>query len=113
MGVAMTTAAPGQPLIPQPPATVTALRQAISQIAPAALPAFTRSWTKLPTSLGKAPIWRRSSGSSPNGRSMSTSSASPTLRQTSAAGKTPQSRATSAGRGWPPLRSGGSCPPEG
>ena len=38
----MTTSADGQPLIPQPPATVTALRQAIAQIAPAALPAFTR-----------------------------------------------------------------------
>ncbi|UNO43866.1 DUF6247 family protein [Streptomyces sp. MST-110588] len=38
----MTTPAAGRPLIPQPPATVTALRQAISQIAPAALPAFTR-----------------------------------------------------------------------
>ncbi|MEW2402729.1 DUF6247 family protein [Streptomyces sp. NPDC046862] len=38
----MTTSAAGQPLIPQPPATVTALRQAIRQIAPAALPAFTR-----------------------------------------------------------------------
>ncbi|WP_320779061.1 DUF6247 family protein [Streptomyces sp. CRN 30] len=39
----MTTAAAGQPpLIPQPPATVAALRQAISQITPAALPAFTR-----------------------------------------------------------------------
>ena len=38
----MTTSANGQPLIPQPPATVTALRQAIAQIAPAALPAFTR-----------------------------------------------------------------------
>ncbi|WP_043270570.1 DUF6247 family protein [Streptomyces sp. CT34] len=37
----MTTSAAGQPLIPQPPATVAALRQAISQIAPAALPAFT------------------------------------------------------------------------
>ncbi|MFI0738125.1 hypothetical protein ACH4PU_08495 [Streptomyces sp. NPDC021100] len=37
-----TSAAAGQPLIPQPPATVTALRQAVSQIAPAALPAFTR-----------------------------------------------------------------------
>ncbi|OAH13869.1 hypothetical protein STSP_28470 [Streptomyces jeddahensis] len=42
MGAAMTTSASGQPLIPQPPATVAALRQAISQIAPAALPAFTR-----------------------------------------------------------------------
>jgi hypothetical protein len=42
MGVAMTTSAAGQPLIPQPPATVAALRQAISQISPAALPAFTR-----------------------------------------------------------------------
>lgn len=31
-----------QPLIPQPPPTVTALRQAVAQIAPAALPAFTR-----------------------------------------------------------------------
>lgn len=38
----MTTSAAGQPLIPQPPATVTALRQAIVHIAPAALPAFTR-----------------------------------------------------------------------
>ncbi|MFE1765783.1 DUF6247 family protein [Streptomyces angustmyceticus] len=38
----MTTSAAGQPLIPQPPATVAALRQAISQIAPAALPDFTR-----------------------------------------------------------------------
>ncbi|KUJ66120.1 hypothetical protein ACZ90_40430 [Streptomyces albus subsp. albus] len=36
----MTTSAAGQPLIPQPPATVTALRQAIAQISPAALPAF-------------------------------------------------------------------------
>ncbi|MEI5522635.1 DUF6247 family protein [Streptomyces brasiliscabiei] len=38
----MTTSAAGQPLVPQPPATVAALRQAIRQIAPAALPAFTR-----------------------------------------------------------------------
>ncbi|GHJ35270.1 DUF6247 family protein [Streptomyces sp. TS71-3] len=38
----MTTSAAGQPLIPQPPATLAALRQAISRIAPAALPAFTR-----------------------------------------------------------------------
>jgi hypothetical protein len=38
----MTTSAAGQPLIPQPPSTVAALRQAVSQIAPAALPAFTR-----------------------------------------------------------------------
>ncbi|MFW6722782.1 hypothetical protein ACHZ98_21985 [Streptomyces sp. MAR4 CNY-716] len=38
----MTAPTAGQPLIPQPPATVTALRQAVSQIAPAALPAFTR-----------------------------------------------------------------------
>ncbi|MEU1819872.1 hypothetical protein ABZ543_32535 [Streptomyces roseifaciens] len=38
----MTTSTAGQPLIPQPPSTVTALRQAIAQIAPAAaLPAFT------------------------------------------------------------------------
>jgi hypothetical protein len=37
-----TTSATGQPLIPQPPATVAALRQAVGQIAPAALPAFTR-----------------------------------------------------------------------
>ena len=42
MGEAMTTSADGQPLIPQPPATVTALRQAIAQLTPAALPAFTR-----------------------------------------------------------------------
>ncbi|MGW3235388.1 DUF6247 family protein [Streptomyces olivaceus] len=38
----MTTSAAGQPLIPQPPATVAALRQAVGQIAPVALPAFTR-----------------------------------------------------------------------
>ena len=38
----MTTSTAGQPLIPQPPATVTALRQAVSQIAPAALSAFSR-----------------------------------------------------------------------
>ncbi|MFD3451734.1 DUF6247 family protein [Streptomyces sp. NPDC058691] len=37
----MTASSAGQPLIPRPPATVTALRQAIAQIAPAALPAFT------------------------------------------------------------------------
>jgi hypothetical protein len=42
MAAAMTTSTAGQPLIPQPPATVAALRQAISQVAPAALPAFTR-----------------------------------------------------------------------
>ncbi|MFD5765504.1 hypothetical protein ACFWIN_06740 [Streptomyces sp. NPDC127049] len=38
----MTARASEQPLIPQPPSTVTALRQAVAQIAPAALPAFTR-----------------------------------------------------------------------
>ncbi|GAA0457895.1 DUF6247 family protein [Streptomyces sp. NPDC046215] len=38
----MTTSADGPPLIPQPPATVTALRQAVAQISPGALPAFTR-----------------------------------------------------------------------
>ncbi|MGP3927592.1 DUF6247 family protein [Streptomyces sp. 8N616] len=38
----MTTSATEEPLIPQPPATATALRQAVAQIAPAALPAFTR-----------------------------------------------------------------------
>ncbi|MFE3578599.1 DUF6247 family protein [Streptomyces vinaceus] len=38
----MTTSAARQPLIPQPPSTVTALRQAVAQIAPAAMPAFTR-----------------------------------------------------------------------
>ncbi|WP_175407922.1 DUF6247 family protein [Streptomyces sp. TRM64462] len=38
----MTAPAPEQPLIPQPPATVAALRQAAAQIAPAALPAFAR-----------------------------------------------------------------------
>ncbi|MFI5616615.1 DUF6247 family protein [Streptomyces sp. NPDC051567] len=43
MGATMTTsAAAGQPLIPQPPATVTALRQAVARICPAALPSFTR-----------------------------------------------------------------------
>ncbi|KJY36577.1 MULTISPECIES: hypothetical protein [Streptomyces] len=41
MGATVTSAA-DQPLIPQPPATVTTLRQALAQIAPAALPAFTR-----------------------------------------------------------------------
>lgn len=39
---AMTLSAAGQPRIPQPPATVAALRQALRQVAPAALPAFTR-----------------------------------------------------------------------
>ncbi|MER7763912.1 DUF6247 family protein [Streptomyces sp. NPDC097619] len=38
----MSSSESGQPLIPQPPATVTALRQALARIAPAALPAFTR-----------------------------------------------------------------------
>ncbi|MEU2391025.1 DUF6247 family protein [Streptomyces sp. NPDC007369] len=38
----MTTSAAGRPLIPQPPSTVTALRQAVAQVSPAALPAFTR-----------------------------------------------------------------------
>lgn len=38
----MTTSAAEQPLIPQPPTTVTALRQAVAQISPAALPSFTR-----------------------------------------------------------------------
>ncbi|MFD0372824.1 hypothetical protein [Streptomyces sp. NPDC127114] len=38
----MTASASDQPLIPQPPSTVAALRQAVAQIAPAALPAFTR-----------------------------------------------------------------------
>ncbi|MEU9376575.1 DUF6247 family protein [Streptomyces sp. NPDC048255] len=38
----MSTSTAGQALIPQPPATVTALRQAVAQIAPAALPSFTR-----------------------------------------------------------------------
>jgi hypothetical protein len=42
MGEAMTSPPAERPLIPQPPATVTALRQAVAQIAPAALPAFTR-----------------------------------------------------------------------
>ncbi|WP_432161698.1 DUF6247 family protein [Streptomyces tendae] len=38
----MTTSAAGQPLIPQPPATVAALCQAVRHFTPAALPAFTR-----------------------------------------------------------------------
>ncbi|MER5974063.1 MULTISPECIES: hypothetical protein [unclassified Streptomyces] len=38
----MTATASEQPRIPRPPATVTALRQAVAQIAPAALPPFTR-----------------------------------------------------------------------
>ncbi|MFJ8004826.1 hypothetical protein [Streptomyces fagopyri] len=42
MGAAVTAPAAEQPLIPQPPATVARLRQAVSRIAPASLPAFTR-----------------------------------------------------------------------
>jgi hypothetical protein len=42
MGERTTAGVSEQPLIPQPPATVAALREAITQIAPAALPAFTR-----------------------------------------------------------------------
>lgn len=38
----MTASESEQPLIPQPPSTVAALRQAVAQIAPVALPAFTR-----------------------------------------------------------------------
>ncbi|MGP3971855.1 DUF6247 family protein [Streptomyces sp. 6N223] len=38
----MTAGVSEQPLIPQPSATVAALREAIAQIAPVALPAFTR-----------------------------------------------------------------------
>lgn len=38
----MIASAWGEPRIPQPPETVSALRQAVAQIAPAALPAFTR-----------------------------------------------------------------------
>ncbi|MEV4740048.1 hypothetical protein [Streptomyces sp. NPDC049555] len=38
----MTAGVPEHPLIPQPPATVAALRQAVARVAPAALPAFTR-----------------------------------------------------------------------
>ncbi|RLL68610.1 hypothetical protein [Streptomyces sp. Z26] len=41
MGEALTSAA-GQPLVPEPPATVSGLRQALAQIAPASLPAYTR-----------------------------------------------------------------------
>lgn len=38
----MIVGASGSPRIPQPPETVSALRQAVAQVAPAALPAFTR-----------------------------------------------------------------------
>lgn len=38
----MTGSASESPLIPQPAATITALRAAVARIAPAALPAFTR-----------------------------------------------------------------------
>lgn len=38
----MTAAVPEESRIPQPPETISALRQAVAQIAPAALPAFTR-----------------------------------------------------------------------
>ncbi|MEV4438667.1 hypothetical protein AB0K09_06525 [Streptomyces sp. NPDC049577] len=38
----MTAGDPERPLIPQPPATSAALRQAVAKIAPAALPAFNR-----------------------------------------------------------------------
>ncbi|MBZ4323111.1 hypothetical protein [Streptomyces huiliensis] len=51
----MTISAAGRPLIPQPPATVTALRQAVSHIAPAALPAFTG---ELDQAAGPAPLRR-------------------------------------------------------
>lgn len=37
----MAASASERPLIPQPPATVAALRQAVARIVPAALPAFT------------------------------------------------------------------------
>ncbi|WP_067461117.1 hypothetical protein [Actinomadura macra] len=37
----MSTLATEEPLIPQPPATIPALRQAVAQILPASLPAFT------------------------------------------------------------------------
>jgi hypothetical protein len=42
MGEAMISSPWGVPRIPQPPETVSALRQAVTRIAPAALPAFTR-----------------------------------------------------------------------
>nr|WP_242438037.1 hypothetical protein [Streptomyces sp. NBRC 109436] len=42
MGDTMTASVPEQPRIPQPPETVTALRQAVAKIAPAALPSFSR-----------------------------------------------------------------------
>jgi hypothetical protein len=42
MTIGAMTLSAGQPRIPQPPATVAALRQALRQVAPAALPAFTR-----------------------------------------------------------------------
>lgn len=51
----MSTSAAGQPLIPQPPSTVTALRQAVAQVCPAALPAFTR---ELDLAADQAPLRR-------------------------------------------------------
>ncbi|MEU9789908.1 hypothetical protein AB0E27_04670 [Streptomyces sparsogenes] len=54
----MTTSSAGQPLIPQPPATVTALRQAVAQIVPAALPAFTRELDESRQASDLAPLQR-------------------------------------------------------
>ncbi|MDG4865400.1 DUF6247 family protein [Streptomyces sp. T-3] len=42
MGEARTANVSEGPLIPKPPATVSALRQAVAQVAPIAVPAFTR-----------------------------------------------------------------------
>ncbi|MFI9721670.1 hypothetical protein ACIHFE_18765 [Streptomyces sp. NPDC052396] len=54
--------AAGQPCIPQPAATLTALRQAIGQIAPAALPAFARELDQAADQFWQSsdigPLWR-------------------------------------------------------
>ncbi|MFI0261250.1 hypothetical protein ACH4OW_19680 [Streptomyces sp. NPDC017056] len=42
----MTASASERPLIPQPPASITLLREAVAQIAPAALPAFARELSR-------------------------------------------------------------------
>ncbi|MEV5594906.1 hypothetical protein [Streptomyces sp. NPDC052496] len=42
----MTASASEHPLIPQPPASITLLRDAVAQIAPAALPAFARELSR-------------------------------------------------------------------
>lgn len=105
VGVTMTTSAAGHPLIPQPPATVAALRQAISQIAPATLPAFTRELDQA------ADQSRQGSALAPLQRFIAQWAVyvhiqrQPKLAADPAAGKTPPSQATRPRHGRPPLRS--------